>query len=104
MDIATKKLGMRKTKMGYGDKETVRTRIKMCRLTKHQTYAPQGYIVGQSNVRKLGLVLIGASILFIIIGFTMQSVSNRILKSHPFLPAIVSFRTLPLRSRTKSHT
>jgi len=54
MDIATKKLGMRKTKMGYGDKET-------------------GYIVGQSNVRKLGLVLIGASILFIIIGFTMQS-------------------------------
>lgn len=40
--------------MGPGDKET-------------------GYIVGQSNVRKLGLCLIGASILFIVIGMTMQN-------------------------------
>lgn len=44
---------MTPTKMGSGDKET-------------------GYIVGQSNVRKLGIFLIAMSVLFIIVGLSLK--------------------------------
>jgi len=46
-------MGMKPTKMGHGDKQT-------------------GYIVGQSNVRKLGIFLISMSILFIMVGLGLK--------------------------------
>jgi hypothetical protein len=92
-----KALGLKKTKVGTGDKEEVRppadvsgTPVLSCvhRLTLPWTV--QGYLVGASKVSRVGRALLIVGFIALIAGLIMRSVSGR-ASSVPSGPASTQF-------------